>query len=217
LVTFFEVITFFGVAAFFAWLEFLTLLNDLASELESRLRQQERVSSPTVRSNLVAISDYFLASFVFYGTAVVADYLYHNAVRFGPYDIASFYHSIWLMFIVVVSFVAGTIVFLRPIGYIRSILRGDRNLLSEPFGVLGTLIVSYMIAASLGLDWSLYVVVLRNQYGLVVFLLAGALTFVGAWRIARPLAKPLVGLLLLLSPLWLWIPVFLFLHFWNGL
>lgn len=129
---FFEVITFFGVAAFFAWLEFLTLLNDLATQFETSVKTEPNVKTSTrsiheKRRHLVGICDFFLVSFLLYAIAAVADYLYHNGLYVGSY-LVTLAHNPLLYIILVSTFVAGLITFLIPIGHIRSILRGDRQL-----------------------------------------------------------------------------------------
>jgi hypothetical protein len=207
LVSFFEVVTFFGVAAFFAWLEFLALLNDFATRLISQpVYQHDWEVQQQLRNNLVQISDYFLVSFLFSATAIVADYFYHYPVQLGSYVFGDLVRSLWVLSIVVISFLAGIITLCVPIGYVRSIVRGDRDLLAKPLPVSGTLGLCYLIAVMLGLDWLGYTTI-QFYYGNIVAVGAGFLTLVGIkYRKSR------LGLPLVLAPLWSWITISAYLY-----
>lgn len=220
MVSFFEVITFFGVAAFFAWLEFVVLLNDLASQFD-HTDPAASMRSPLLlslarreaRRNLVGISDHFLVSFVFFATAVGANYLYHNAVWIGPYFFGSLFHSSLLYVIFVTLFPTGIITFCVPIWYIRGILRADRDLVTKPLNVSGTLGLFYFIAMMVSVDWLGYTST-QFQYGTEVAVIAGVLTIIG---VVRTLKKQRFGEILILTPLWLWIFLSLLLNFTRWL
>jgi hypothetical protein len=192
LVSFFEVITFFGVAAFFAWLEFLTLLNDLAAQFE---RSEFVASSPysawlrlfnrrQARHNLIGISDFFLVSFLFYATSCVANYFYHNRFYVGNLLVTLFYHNYLVIGAELLFFGAGIVTFAVPIEYVRSILRGDRRLQSKFTNVSGTLAFCYLTGLVLMLDWFSYFVI-KFPYSDYVWFLAGCLTFYGLYRVIK--------------------------------
>lgn len=209
MVAFFEVITFFGVAAFFAWLEFLSLLNDIATQFD----RSESLYRQEAKHNLVGISDFFLASFVFYSTAIGANYLYHNGVWIGPYYFTTLYHSPVAYIIFAVLFPVGILTFCVPIFYIRSILRGDRNLLTKPVSVSGTLGLCYIAGLSLGIDWLGYIST-QFPYSDVVWLLAGCLTVLGIYltiKRQRRFGAPLI-FVLVFAPIWVWVLVSAFLY-----
>jgi hypothetical protein len=115
LVAFFEVIGFFGVAAFFAWLAFAPLQS------EELLKGYSGTLRVKARENLYTINDYFLASFVSWSVAAIADYFVHTPRL--PYTQSA------LLYMVIGGFsLAGGIMLFVPIWYIRLIVKGARTL-----------------------------------------------------------------------------------------
>jgi hypothetical protein len=148
LVSLFEVITFFGVSAFFAWLGLLPLLNDL-------LPPEDDLSLDRARENLIAISDYYLVSFMSFATAIVADYVFHNGI---PFFFPYFYHLPILYFVIPVVFAVGIFTLLLPVYYIRSIWKGKRTLAGmNPTVVSGALLTLYFMSIMLFLAWIGYI------------------------------------------------------------
>jgi hypothetical protein len=198
LVTFFEVITFFGVAAFFAWLGFLPLIGDQLAGIGGH--DLERA-----RANLVIIGDYFLASFLFCATALIADYLFHNG---GTAGFPSLIHSPTLLLIIGVFFVAGIVTLLAPIYYIRSIWKGQRDLVtSHPLEVASTLILCYITAFMLFLSWVNYTNI-PLALGGVIWGLTACASVLGTILIAKYIhsqqsLRVAIGFILCSAPLWL--------------
>lgn len=215
MVAFFEVITFVGVAAFFGWLEFVPLLNDLAQQ--SWHSATAKVRSPysamfirrKVKENLVRISDLFLSSFLFNLTAVIVDYFYHNTVWIFSYHLIILLHAP-VLYIIIVSFIgAGLMTLLLSILPIRSILRGDRNLLMHTRNISQILFTGHAIVLMFALDWIANMIASDFPYGSIVVVIAGLLTVLGA---VMRLKKRRVGIVIMVAPIWVWVTVWVLLY-----
>lgn len=177
--------------AFFAWLEFLTLLNDLASHVDSSYPVEnspfsvydwrQLSSRKEARRNLVRVNDFFLMSFVSFAVSVVAEYLYHNAFYIGGYFVGTLYHSFFLYVVFMSLFPTGIVTFCVPIKYIREILRGDRSLVNIPQNVSSIVGLLFILAFMFIVAWLGYAIY-PFQYSYVVWSAAYCLTILGVIR-----------------------------------
>jgi hypothetical protein len=220
LVAFFEVISFFGVVAFFAWLEFLSILNDVASQIEHPRFPPlspyfEAANRRRAKQYLVRISDHFLTSFVCFAIAVGADYFYHNAFWLGPYFIGSLFHNLAIYAMYVMFFPLGIILFFVGTYYIRQILRGDRSLLARPLNVSGVFFSLFYLGIGIFFAYILYLLTAAfHPYNDFLFLFAEGMNVFGICLTlgrSRPMVQRFlerfgridVVPILVLAPIWL--------------
>ncbi len=117
LVEIFNLIEFLGVASLFGWFTFARLNYEEMDKIGAKKRE-------TARRNLVAVSNYFLISFLFYSLAGIGDYLYHH----GNHPYAQFFPADVLFRFTLEFFVIGTLVLVAPFVLVGSITRFGRDL-----------------------------------------------------------------------------------------
>jgi hypothetical protein len=117
LVEAFNLIEFFGVAALFGWLTFTVASDEVVERLGTNKAE--------LIGKLNTIGDYFIISFVLYGIAALADYLFFHYTVFGP-NLTYFFAGLTF-----VAFAFGTLVLAWPAIYVWRLQRGKARFVQQ--------------------------------------------------------------------------------------
>lgn len=197
---FVDLITFFGLAAFFAWLAYAPLQRDLLEDFEEKKETYDKA-----RDNFYTINDYFLVSFLFYSTAMIAEYLVHTAFipMFGRNPIQD-YPPLYL--VIGISFLGGLVTLAAPMWYMRAVGKGDMNLATaklpdfgDTLGFSGGATLSIVISAASFVTASM----VRRVFWFSMVILA-LLGVVLAMKYYHSKIRQTVGGLLILVPMIVW-------------
>lgn len=122
LVEAFNLIEFFGVAALFGWLTFSVASDDVIKRFtakdDKKNKDDNKDEKNDLRDTLNTVGDYFIISFVLYGIAALADYLFFHYTVFGS-NLSYFFASLTF-----VAFAFGTLVLAWPAIYVWRLQRG---------------------------------------------------------------------------------------------
>jgi hypothetical protein len=127
LIDLFNLIEFFGFAAIFGWLTFARLNDEEIKKLRkvpNEIKEAKEERESRARTNLYALGNLFLISFLFYSVAAIADYLFWHMSN----PLNGFLTKPLMFSVTLTSFVIATLVLPVPFVIVASIPRLGRDI-----------------------------------------------------------------------------------------